>query len=109
MFRAIVTFSGTLDQYITASENTLNIANGHTRDLDAVGVGNHTYLILKGPGRAEVVKYHHTTNYDEKPYPDTIAVERGIEGGRMPYCAGDCITFVWTETGILELLKQQTS
>lgn len=107
MFRAVVTFRARIDMFTTANETGIALSHGAAKRLDSVGVGNHTYLILRGPGRAEVVKYHHTADYLDRPNPDYILVERGIEGGQHAFGEGDCIEFVWTESGILELMAQQ--
>lgn len=106
MFRSLVTFRGRLAAYAKPDDNTLELYNGAAKELDAIGAGNYTYLMLTGPNRREVVKYTHSLNYDEKQFPDTIHVERGIEGGQQAFGAGDCVQFVWTSEGILALKSE---
>lgn len=105
MLNPIVTFRSALDLMVTPADDILILRRSTARQLDAVGVGNHIWLVIRGPWRAEVVKYTHTVNYDAKDAPDIIAVERS-DGCRLSFGCGDCIEFIWTAEAILEWITQ---
>ena len=101
-------FRAVLNKGVRPSDATLTLCPGAARELDKVGVGNHTYLVLRGAKRHEVVRYDHTDNYADRRYPDTITVVRDVQSlGPQTFGAGDCIEHAWFAQSIKEWINQE--
>lgn len=105
MLKPVETFRASLDSFLKPQDDTILLRPGQARALDAVGVGNYLHLVIRGPGRSEVVKYTHSENYDDKEFPDELAVERP-DCCRMAFAPCDCVEFIWLAEDILQLVNQ---
>lgn len=95
---------------IKASDTTITLCRGDAQALDAVGTGNHCYLVLTDGRRNEVVRYNHTDNYADRSKGDTIAVERDVLAtGRKNYAPGACAKHEWFGVAITEWVKQEVT
>lgn len=103
MLNPVETFLAHIDAFVRPGDDVIRLRHGDAKQLDAVGKGNYVHLVIRAPGRSEVVKYTHTKNYDEKAYPDEIAVERGC---RTSFAPCDTIQFIWLGEDILQLVAQ---
>lgn len=103
MLNPVETFLARIDDFVSPGDDTIRLRPGDAKQLDAVGKGNYVHLVMRAPGRSEVVKYTHTKNYDEKSDPDEIAVERGC---RTSFAPCDTIQFIWLGEDILQLVAQ---
>lgn len=75
--------------------------------LDAVGVGNHTYLVLNHGSFTELVRYDHIDNFKDAPNKQLIYVMRDVNhGGRKTFPIGSCTFFKWTEESLAEFNRQ---
>lgn len=110
MLKPVEFFNSTVVQGVKASADTITLCRGHAQALDAVGKGNHCYLVLHCTGRAEVVRYNHTEDYADRMKPDTIAVVRDVlAGGRKNFAPGTCVKHEWFGVAITEWVKQEVS
>lgn len=106
MFQPLEHLCVALADNLGVNDTRIKLRPGAAKALDYVGKGNHTYLMLIGMGRHEVVKYHHVSNYAEKAEPDVIVVERS-ECCPKSFAICDTVNFVWTGPMLLEYLKEQ--
>lgn len=105
MLKPVETFRASLDGFLRPNDDVIMLRPGQARQLDAVGVGNYLHLVIRGPGRSEVVKYTHTANYDDRTNPDDLPVERP-DCCRQSFAACDCVEFIWLAEDILTLVTQ---
>lgn len=95
---------------VKASDDTITFCRGHAQALDAVGKGNHCYLVLADGRRTEVVKYNHTEDYADRIKPDVVAVVRDVlSTGRKNYAPGVCAKHEWFGMAITEWVKQEVT
>ena len=90
MLKVIDHFSTALRNYVSPGETELEIPFSVAKRLNALEVGDHTYLSLVGRnGRSEIVKYTHTAELRN----GIITVERDAgHTGDINHPAGTCIT-----------------
>lgn len=107
MLNPVEFYSRMLDEGISASGEFITLRRGEALALDAVGKGNHCYLVLDCGGRTEVVRYTHTDNYADRKKPDVLVVERDITGtGRKSFPPGTCVANRWFGLAITEWITQ---
>lgn len=105
MLNPVETFLARIDSFVRPTDDTIRLAPGDARQLDAVGTGNYIHIVLRAPGRSEVVKYTHSENYDDKNNPDEIAVQRD-SCCRTSFAPCDSASFIWMAEDILTLVQQ---
>lgn len=105
MLKPVETFLARIDGYVQSIDDTIRLAPGDARQLDAVGTGNYIHIVLRAPGRSEVVKYIHSKNYDDKNNPDEISVQRD-SCCRTSFAPCDSASFIWMAEDILMLIRQ---
>lgn len=108
MLNPVETFRASLDSFVSPTDDVLILRPGAARALDAMGIGNYMHIVLRAPGRTEVMKYTHTANYDDKSRPDELAVERQ-DCCRVSFAPCDCVEFIWLAEDILVLVQQSTA
>lgn len=110
MLKPVEFFNSTLERGVKASDDTITLCRGHAQALDAVGKGNHCYLVISCTGRTEVVRYNHTDDYADRMKPDVIAVTRDVRAtGRKNFAAGSCVDHKWFGMAITEWVKQEVT
>lgn len=90
MLKLIDHFSTASQNYVSPSQTEIEIPFRVAQKLNALEVGDHTYISLVGRnGRAEITKYTHTAPIKS----GVITVERDVgKTGAMNFPAGTCVT-----------------
>lgn len=103
MFQSLDFFRSHLSSAFNPEDNTMTLPASAVQLLDGVGIGNHTYLVLRSGKFFEVVKYTHVENFKDKRNKRTITIERDIlNTGRKTFAVGTCVKFEWFELAICE-------
>jgi hypothetical protein len=106
MLNPVEMFLARIDSFVRPTDDTIRLASGDARQLDAVGNGNYIHIVLRAPGRSEVVKYTHSQDYDDKDVPDEISVQRD-SCCRTSFAPCDSAEFIWVAEDILTLVAQR--
>lgn len=110
MLKPVEFFTSTLERGVKATDDTITLCRGHAQALDAVGKGNHCYLVISVSGRSEVVRYSHTDDYADRMKGDTIPVVRDVlSTGRKNFAPGTCVAHKWFGLAITEWVKQEVT
>lgn len=90
MLKLIDHFSTASQNYVSPSQTEIEIPFRVAQKLNALEVGDHTYISIVGRnGRAEITKYTHTGPVKS----GVITVERDVgKTGAMNFPAGSCVT-----------------
>lgn len=93
MLAALDGFRSSLRKRLIVSDTTITIPRADAIKLNAVGVGNHTYLTIKDRTRSEIVRYDHTADWDAAdPAEVAVPVTRNANGlGIKNFAYGSCV------------------
>jgi len=110
MFKPMDLFSTVLARPLRVGDDTVCLRPDAAKKLDQVGLGNHTYFVVRGmSGRAEILKYHHTEDYKDRRGRNAVQVpvERDATyQGRWSFGEGSCLEFQWTTVALTEWIDQ---
>ena len=93
---------------VKASDDTLKIYPSYVTTLNAMAIGDHTYLTLRQGSIYEVVKYTHAAPIVVSNDQGIIAVVRNQNGdGRKNFAGPVCITFEWNKQALDDYICQR--
>jgi hypothetical protein len=98
---AILTgFRSTLRYRLVSSDTAISIPRADAIKLNAIGIGNYTYLTIKDRTRSEIVRYDHTADWDSAdPAVVQVPVTRDAGGsGAQNFAYGACV--LWEVNGL---------
>lgn len=92
-------FRTSLRVRLVVSDTTIAIPRGDAIKLNAVGIGNYTYLTIRDRNRSEVVRYEHSADWDNAdPAVVQLPVLRDADGmGPKNFAYGACV--LWEVNG----------
>ena len=101
MLKALDFYRTHLSRGLTPEKEVIFMPPNMVRKLDAVGVGNHTYLSITFGSFQEVVRYDHVKK-------NQINVIRDVRSsGRKTFPCGACVSFEWFAESLVEFHKQE--
>ena len=93
---------------LTPEQLTVTLPAEAVKKLDAVGIGNHTYISISFGAFQEVVRYDHTEDYLTKANKTQISVVRDVRNsGRKTFPCGACVSFEWFTEALTEWHAQE--
>lgn len=108
MLKPLDFFRTHITQGLSPEQDYIWLPTNRVKDLDAVGVGNHTYLTLRSGKFNEVVRYDHIEDFKTKRDKNRITVTRDIlSSGRKTFPLGVCIGFEWFSVALSEWQAQE--
>lgn len=108
MLKALDFYRTHLSRGLTPEKEVMFLPPNMVRKLDAVGVGNHTYLSITFGSFQEVVRYDHVEDFKQKHKKNQINIIRDVRSsGRKTFPCGACVTFEWFAESLVEFHKQE--
>lgn len=92
-------FRTSLRLRLIVSDSAISIPRADAIKLNALGIGNYTYLTIKDRTRSEVVRYDHAADWDSSdPAVVQVPVTRDADGmGPKNFAYGACV--LWEVNG----------
>lgn len=110
MLKPVEFYTTVLVNGVGPSDTAITVERGSAQALDAVGIGNHCYLVLTCGRRTEVVKYTLDALYADRTKPDTLAVTRDfLSTGAKSFAPGSCVNQQWFGVAITEWVAQSAT
>lgn len=99
-------FRTSLARQLRPQEGEIRIPRAQAIRLNAVGIGNHTYLTIWDQMKTEVVRYDHVADWDTTdPAVVALPVARDISGlGARSFAFGTCVEYRVTSFFVQDLV-----